>query len=41
MQFVAVYTQSEPSTGPYIAHHDPFGSTKDMTLTSDPTLKAY
>ncbi len=40
MQFVAVYTQSEPSTGPYIAHHDPFGSTKDMTLTSDPTAQS-
>ncbi len=36
MQFMAAYRDGEHSTGLYVAMHDPWGSTKDLALKSDP-----
>ncbi len=37
MQFMAAYREGAQPTGLYVAAHDPWGSTKDLALKSDPT----
>jgi len=37
MQFMAAYREGGQPTGLYVAAHDPWGSTKDLALKSDPT----
>ncbi len=36
MQFMAAYREGEKPTGLYVAVHDPWGSTKDLAVRSDP-----
>ncbi|MBM3880777.1 MAG: hypothetical protein FJ387_13855 [Verrucomicrobia bacterium] len=36
MQWLAAYRETDPRTGLYLAVHDPWGSTKDLQLDSDP-----
>lgn len=40
MQFMAAYREGGQPTGLYVAAHDPWGSTKDLALKSDPTARA-
>jgi hypothetical protein len=40
MQFMAAYREGDPPTGVYVATHDPWASTKDVSLKSDPDAHA-
>ncbi|MEK7684722.1 MAG: DUF6259 domain-containing protein [Verrucomicrobiota bacterium] len=40
MQFMAAYRVSEKPTGLYCAVHDPWGSTKDIVLESEPATRS-
>src|SRR5262249_16723669 len=37
MKFMAAYRDDQQPTGLYVAMHDPWGSTKDLAMRSDPT----
>ncbi len=39
MQFMAAYREDAKPTGLYVAMHDPWGSTKDITVKSDPAAR--
>ncbi|HEY5909087.1 MAG TPA: DUF6259 domain-containing protein [Verrucomicrobiae bacterium] len=39
MQFMAAYSGAEEHTGLYVGLHDPWGSTKDLFLESDPSTQ--
>jgi hypothetical protein len=39
MQFMAVYREDSKPTGLYVATHDPWGSTKDLMVKSDPAAR--
>jgi len=39
MQFMAAYREDAKPTGLYVAMHDPWGSTKDITVKSDPVAR--
>lgn len=40
MQFMAAYRQGDQPTGLYLALHDPWGSTKNLALESDPARRS-
>ncbi|MFO1498678.1 MAG: DUF6259 domain-containing protein [Verrucomicrobiota bacterium] len=40
MQFLAAYRGGDKPTGLYLAQHDPWGSTKDLAVQSDPARHA-
>lgn len=40
MQFMAAYCEGDKPTGLYVGLHDPFGSTKDLEVTSDPATRS-
>jgi hypothetical protein len=40
MQFMAAYREGDKPTGLYLAVHDPWGSTKDLALESDPATRS-
>ncbi len=42
MQFMAAYAGAGTASGKglYVAHHDPYGSTKDIAVQSDPSLRS-
>jgi hypothetical protein len=39
MQFMAAYREGAKPTGLYVAMHDPWGSTKDLAVKSDPSAR--
>ena len=39
MQFMAAYREDAKPTGLYVAMHDPWGSTKDLTVKNDPAAR--
>ena len=39
MQFMAAYCEGAKPTGLYLGMHDPWGSTKDIVVNSDPTAR--
>ncbi|MGO8931287.1 MAG: DUF6259 domain-containing protein [Limisphaerales bacterium] len=39
MQFMAAYREDAKPTGLYVAMHDPWGSTKDLTVKSNPAAR--
>jgi hypothetical protein len=39
MQFMAAYREGAKPTGLYVAMHDPWGSTKDIAVKSDPSAR--
>ena len=40
MQFMAAYREEERPTGLYVAMHDPWGGTDDLSVQSDPAARA-
>jgi hypothetical protein len=40
MQFMAAYREGDKPTGAYFGVHDPWGSTKDLALESDPATRS-
>src|ERR1051326_5099610 len=40
MQFMAAYREGEKPTGLYVALHDPWGSVKDLEVTTDPAPRS-